>query len=121
MNLDRRRMLGLLAGSSVGLVVGGCSFFGEESSFGCADLEGAYEPTSGLVAIGSRYRELYPDDDPSAVGDAVPEADGDEGVALDVVFTEQVRADFDAGDIVDVDGWVLARSEARVAALLATC
>lgn len=121
LDLDRRTLLGLLAGSSLGLVVGGCSFFGDEAAFGCDDLDGVYEPTAGLVTIGTRYRELYPDDDPSAVGDLVPETEDDEGLDLQQRFAEQVRADFDAGDTVDVDGWVLARSEARIAALLTDC
>jgi hypothetical protein len=119
--LDRRAVLGLLAASSLGLVVGGCSFFGDETAAGCEDVAGGYEPTPGLVAIGTRYRELYPDDDPSEVGGAVPDREGRVDVPPAPVFAERVRADFDAGDVVDVDGWVLARSEARLAALLTDC
>ena len=31
---------------------------------------------------------------------------------------DQIRADFDSGDLVDVDGWQFSRTEARLAALI---
>ncbi|MDZ7676291.1 MAG: hypothetical protein U5K30_14635 [Acidimicrobiales bacterium] len=117
--IDRRTMLGLLAGSGLGLLVG-CSSDGSEAGaparrLACDDVTGAFEATPGLVAIGTRYRELHPDDDPADAGADLPAGD------LADALRAQVRADFDAGRTVDVDGWVLARTEARVAALLATC
>lgn len=122
-DLSRRTLLGLVAGSSLGLLVGGCSLIGgDESGLSCDDLDGVYEASAGLVAIGTRYRELYPDDDPGAAADALAldEADG-QAPDLAEALAGQVRADFDADDVVDVDGWVLARTEARIAALLADC
>lgn len=116
--IDRRTMLGLLAGSGIAFLVG-CSDGSRGSPPGgqlaCGDVTGPFEATDGLVAIGTRYRELYPDDDPADAGADLPDGD------LGEVLRARVRDDFEAGRTVDVDGWVLARTEARIAALLAGC
>lgn len=116
--ITRRSLLGLLAGSGLGLLVG-CSSGPSEQERACAAVTATFpQAPAGLVVIGTRYQELYPDDDPSQVGLDLPEDDPDAAVAA---LRDRVRADFDAGEIVDVDGWVLARSEARAAAVLAGC
>ena len=116
--IPRRAALALLAGSGLGLVVG-CSSGPSAEERACERVQGAVpEVPRGLVVIGTRYRELHPDDDWNAVGEDLPRQDG--ARALDAL-TDRVRTDFETGDVVDVDGWVLARSEARAAAVLAGC
>jgi hypothetical protein len=79
-------------------------------------------------AIGRSYRTQYPAEDHPGVltglirsslgvsenGAAPPNRD-----ALIALLDAQVRAEFGAGNTVRVDGWVLARTEARLCALCA--
>lgn len=116
-NLSRRTVLALLAGSGVGVLVG-CSGGGGADDAAldlderCAEVDRALR---GLAIIGVRYRELHPDDDPVAALGDLPDVDQLGRLA------ERVTADFAAGDVVDVDGWILARTEARAAAALVAC
>lgn len=106
--LDRRTVLLLFGGSSLGLLVG-CSdpSSDEDAAASICDTD---EVLAGVAVVGARYRALAPDDD----------LDLGDDVGIDAL-RERVRADFEAGDTVDVDGWVLSRTEARAAALLADC
>jgi hypothetical protein len=85
------------------------------------------EPTSSLadalVAVGGRYLEERPDEaDQAALLAALPALDGEvpehPGQALRVL-ADQAAADHGSGDTVDLDGWVLSRTECRAAALYA--
>lgn len=114
--LGRRTLLGLLAGSGLGLLVGSCSDGGPSSQELVCGAVGDVPP--GLVTIGTRYRELHPDDDPAIVGDGLSADDPSGSLAS---LRRRVQSDFESGDVVDVDGWVLARTEARAAALLSGC
>jgi hypothetical protein len=84
-------------------------------------------PTSSLadalVAVGGRYLEEHPDEaDQAALLAALPALDGEvpdrPGQALRVL-ADQAAADHASGDTVDLDGWVLSRTECRAAALYA--
>ena len=70
----------------------------------------------GIIAVGTRYVQTHPDDaDLDTLLASFPEIDGyplDAAAALG-------REEFRRGDTVVVDGWVLARSEARAAAVIA--
>ncbi len=115
--IGRRTLLGLLGGSALGLLVG-CSTGADREERACDAVAGAVpDAPAGLLAIGVRYRQLQPDDDIHAIESDLPEEAPDALAEL----AGRVRADFETGDIVDVDGWVLARTEARAAALLAGC
>ncbi len=70
----------------------------------------------GVIAVGTRYVQTHPDDaDLDALLDSFPEVDGDPFVSAEALS----RDEFWRGDTVVVDGWVLARSEARAAAVIA--
>jgi hypothetical protein len=75
-----------------------------------------------IKRVGEAYRAAYPEeDDVEVLRAALPSFDGLSGQeAQDRLGTlrDQVRADFAAGDIVTVDGWILAATEARAAALV---
>lgn len=115
--IGRRTLLGLLGGSALGLLVG-CSPGDDRAARACDAVAGAVpDVPAGLLAIGVRYRELQPDDEIHAIGSGLPDGAADALAEL----AGRVRADFEAGDVVDVDGWVLARTEARAAAVLAGC
>ena len=69
----------------------------------------------GIIAVGTAYVAAYPDDDlPSLLAD-LP-TDSDDPIADAATTTAE---EFAAGDTVVIDGWVLARSEARASALIA--
>lgn len=76
-----------------------------------------------LVAVGRRYLRDHPDEADAAVllaalhalGDSVPAAPA----TRLAVLRDQVTADFEAGEVVEVDGWIISLTEARAAALYA--
>lgn len=67
--------------------------------------------------VGEAYLELAPEDaDTDLLDDALGVRDG----TIDAAGVRgRARADFDQGDVVDIDGWYLSRSEARLCALVA--
>jgi hypothetical protein len=76
-----------------------------------------------LVAIGGAYLEAVPEDaDQAVLLAALPALEGQipdrPGQGLRVL-DEQVAADHRAGEVVELDGWVLSRTECRAAALYA--
>lgn len=121
--LGRRALLALLAGAGLGLAAG-CST-GPEA--GSAGPEAGPDPVAcpspgpavpdGVRVVGRRYRAIHPDDELDLAIDLASLPD-DAAVAA---LGDAVAADFAAGRIVVVDGWVLARTEARAAALLSAC
>ncbi len=76
-----------------------------------------------LVAVGRRYLDVHPEEASVAfLLRAIPQLGTD--VPLDPVvglagLRDRVAEDFAAGEVVSVDGWLLARTEARAAALYA--
>jgi hypothetical protein len=75
-----------------------------------------------IKRVGEAYRAAYPDeDDVEVLEAALPRFDGLSGQQVqDQLSTlrDQVRADFADGNVVLVDGWLLAATEARAAALV---
>ena len=76
-----------------------------------------------LVAVGTRYLEVVPEEaDRQVLLDALPPLAGTvpeqpgQGLA---VLAEQAAGDHASGDVSDLDGWVLSRTECRAAALYA--
>lgn len=119
--VDRRTLLRLVGGSAVGLVAFGCTSSTEAADL-CEAADASASVPVGVVRIGERYAELFPDDDGDDVAAIVAGAgDGSGGADALVALVERVRDDFAAGDVVQVDGWYLARTEARAARLLAAC
>jgi len=81
------------------------------------DLDAALA-TGGIARIGARYLADHPDEaDADALLAALPTGDGaaDPVAAASGIVADEYRD----GVTVVVDGWVLARSEARAAALIA--
>jgi hypothetical protein len=75
-----------------------------------------------IQRVGESYRSAYPDeDDVEVLEAALPDFEGLSGREVQDrldTLNQQVRADFAAGDTVNVDGWLLAVTEARAAALV---
>jgi hypothetical protein len=75
-----------------------------------------------IKRVGEAYRAAYPDeDDVEVLEAALPRFEGLTGQQVqDQLSTlrDQVRADFAEGNVVMVDGWLLAATEARAAALV---
>ena len=131
MSPDRRAVLkGLAAGGVV--VVGG----GLVARQVLGDDDPAPPPTTGpppspprssvadaLVAVGTRYLEDVPDEaDQAFLLEQLPALEGTvpERPGADLgVLAPQAVADHTSGDLVDLDGWVLSRTECRAAAVYA--
>jgi len=138
--ISRRRFLGAASRSTVAAAVAGALAYTTRSSgqqAGAFELEPAVTADAtaardALVAlvtrpdaadeIGRSYLALHPEEaDADALvaalappGSAVERA---RGGALARAMRRRVHDDFARGDIVELDGWQLARSEARLCAL----
>ncbi|HYF45141.1 MAG TPA: twin-arginine translocation signal domain-containing protein [Acidimicrobiales bacterium] len=132
MSPDRRTVLKGV-GAGVVVVGGGLAGWrvlddgGDEGGGGPTTTAPPAEPAAtlsdALVALGGRYLADHPDEaDRGVLLDALPALDGRvperPGQALRVL-ADQAAADHGAGDVVEVDGWVLSRTECRAAALYA--
>ena len=117
--LGRRRFLGLMGTAAATFLIGG-------AVGGCSDVGDAAVPTStrptadaATRRIGERYLAATPGEHDEAVlraglSPAIADADpGGQRAAVD----RAVRADFEAGRLVELDGWLLSENECRLAAL----
>lgn len=111
------------------LVAGGAALLGVGVVAVTRNDEGAPDPgadvsvDAALVALGRRYLDAHPDEaDEAVLLDALPalggQAPSDPATQL-AVLSEQVAADYADDDLVVLDGWILARTEGRAAALYA--
>lgn len=126
--MSRRQVLGLLAGGAVALGAGGIVVLQRDADEGPAPADPA-GLRDALVTIGARYLALHPEDAALADllaalgGDGGPDADADGIVAAPGAALRARQAaiadEHATGDTADVDGWVLARTECRVAAVVA--
>ena len=80
---------------------------------------------ASAIAIGDAYRRSCPADrDARRLANALAERHivvADAGASLGERLALAVRADFEHGDVVNVGGWMLARSEAMFCGLVAAC
>jgi hypothetical protein len=79
-------------------------------------------------AIGQRYLRDFPEENDAGalvgrilegVPDLPREVDASEAADLRARFRRRFAADFESGDTVQLDGWILSRTEARLCALCA--
>jgi hypothetical protein len=83
-------------------------------------LASIFKHRQSAIAIGRRYLARYPDEaSPQRLAQALRPAAGDGPAAARRALRARVRADFERGDTVLLDGWVLARSECQACAALA--
>jgi hypothetical protein len=124
MRRGRRRFLWSLAGVA-GCALGGGIFWWRQATR-AGILERLTAPLSGSAAaqrLGTLYLERYPDESvPERLASLVLEdvdasalSAGPEDVAA--AFRTRTARDFDEGRVVEVDGWILSRTELRVCAL----
>jgi hypothetical protein len=85
-----------------------------------AGLALAFKHRGHAIAIGRRYLGRYPDDPwPGVLARGLGRASPADPAAARLALSARVREDFERGDTVLLDGWVLARSEGRACAALA--
>ncbi len=85
-----------------------------------ADLAFAFKHPDSAIAIGRRYLSHYPDGAGArALADDLRRAGAGDPTAARSALRVRVREDFERGDTVLLDGWVLARSECRACAAVA--
>ena len=115
--LSRRAFIGW-AVAGVAVVATGAIVVAARDNEGSPDLHArrmhARSLQARIKAIGQRYRAVVPADDLEALPQFDGTADADFGA-----LASAVKEDFQNGDVVIVDGWVLARTELRAAALFA--
>lgn len=123
--ITRRGFLGLGLGASLATLLGGCRGAAEDRSVDLGALREVYDDRAALDALGRHaVTRAEVGDDARAVERALRPA----GVGADWLRTSSpaemrrdlraaIDADFTAARIVDVAGWQLPVTEARVAAL----
>jgi hypothetical protein len=118
--LGRRAFLALAAaaaGCGVPLRAGRAQVPQSESAAGLALV---FKHRQSAIAIGRRYLSHYPDDAlPHALAQAVLRGEGGTPAAARDALRARVREDFERGDTVLLEGWVLARSECQACAAIA--
>lgn len=134
--MTRRSFVGILGAGAVAITVGaGVVWKASDDSTPTSPAETTLAPPpdplasdeariAAIATVGSRYLAAYPDDvDPAAELGLSPAEAADPAVVLDQLRArrEVIRAELaDGGDqrVASVDGWTVARTEARLAALL---
>lgn len=121
--MSRRRLLLSLAAASVPSALAGFSWM-QSSWLRRATVEMLLGNVADAREIGARYLAAVPEDaDPARLAaqlfqgmQDVPYAPA-EWAALRRRIRERLQQDFASGDTLIVDGWILARTEARLCAL----
>jgi hypothetical protein len=120
--MTRRQAVFILAGAGggAGLIFALTRLRGPSPSA----VEAAFDlrSKSAWHELGKRYLAQFPTDrDPAAwdagMSEAFEKRSG--GQALRRALSDQVLRDFERGNTVDIEGWTLSRTEARLAALAA--
>lgn len=113
--LTRRTLLRLLGGGTLAAVV-------DATAGAPVRAEDAGGPVGeALARIGRRYLEVVPAErDPATLRAHLGEfADPADVLGHAAALKSAVRRDFERGDILALDGWILSRTELRAAALFA--
>ncbi len=120
--ISRRQALVLLAGGAA--VAGGglaaITLVGDESAD--APVSAAQTPpvpTGEVAVIGERYLVQFPDESSVAVLSQLVDLPRPGAPGAFAAARDRLREELARGEVVSVDGWVLARTEARLCALVA--
>lgn len=129
--MRRRTFLALGGGAGATLVLGGAGLLagcggGDDPDPGALGGEGGQPDVDGLAAVGVAYVAATPyEADEATLREALGLAADDptEPAVLLAERADEVRADFAAGPASDrvllLDGWLLSRTEGRIAGLAA--
>lgn len=122
-NLERREFLQLLvqtlAASSVVLAVP-LAACGETSKQSDSAGDRLLPDLDAAIALGQRYLKKHPDRGP--LQKLTREVFGDGAMSNEArtrMVAERIQNDFIAGDVIEIKGWRLARTEAVLCALIA--
>ena len=111
MTLTRRGLLASAAGLAAGSVLWQLGCAPEDPEASLAEVLAAFPDHAPLEALGRAVLRAAPD-----LGDAEALARELEGGGP---LAQRVAADFREGRVLEIEGWTLSRSEARLAALAA--
>lgn len=114
--ISRRQALALLAGTGAAIGLGVVAVRERDDDAAAPDTAPPL-PLGDIAFIGERYLRTHPTE---ASAEALTRAVGVENEANPFrVLQDRIHDDLDRGEVVVVDGWVLARTEARLCALAA--
>ncbi|MDE0701458.1 MAG: hypothetical protein F4Y27_04520 [Acidimicrobiaceae bacterium] len=140
-NISRRQVLRLGSGGALGLVIGAGAGWFDRARDPSPKMVAAPTPTPAgtttsttttaapvtvtgigevdprIITLGQRVVEVTGENDITELLAKLPAADQD-GDPLERAAA-RVRTDFETSDTITVDGWILAASEARAAAVIA--
>lgn len=120
--LTRRQALALLAGGGVAaLGVGALVRSRDDDPTGDDPAAPPVDAADALVALGAAVLAAHPTllADPVAIDGIDPAEVQADPVAALVAARDRIEADYADGTVLDVQGWVLSRTECAIAALAA--
>ena len=116
--VGRRRVLGLI---SVGMLAaaGGGVYLMRRSPVTWPPFLGEFDDVDAACRLGRAYLESrLPEADPVALLERL-DVGGPSAAAVATTVAGRIREEFRVGDVVDVEGWQLSTTEARVYAAVA--
>jgi hypothetical protein len=126
MKLDRRQLLGLSSGALLSAAFGG-AWHAQAASPAADNLPALFRDRAAAARLGARYLATHRDEAArdilvariaAAIQTAEPERDPATAPGeLRQAVRAAITADFAAARMVDVEGWLLAQTEARLYAL----
>jgi hypothetical protein len=118
--LGRRAFLTIAAAVGIGEFCGGAVRPPVPQPGPDGGLALVFRQRQSAIAIGRRYLSCYPGDTlPHRLAEALSGASTEDAAAARRALLARVRNDFERGDTVLLDGWVLSRSESRACAAFA--
>jgi hypothetical protein len=112
--LTRREWAALLAAVPMSAVAAAGSFQEDRLRAWAS----AHVPASDLAALARAYEQRHPSEPVTAI-EAALLSDRPADVPLATHLARQAQRDFANGDLEDLEGWMLSRTEARLIALAA--
>jgi hypothetical protein len=119
--VGRRRFLALAGATTAALTTPPVALPGSAAEpVSGAGLALAFRHQASAIAIGRRYLERFPSDPHREVlGEDRRLAGETDPTVARSALRARVKQDFERGDTVTLDGWILSRSECRACAALA--
>jgi len=120
----RRKVLGYFASLLAGIPVLSLAAVGRAEALAplgwlekCAGLSPSFDRAA---PIGRRYLAMTPAErNPTVLASRIAERVSGSGADFPAAVTSAVSRDFESGDVVMIDGWMLSRTEAQICGLAA--
>ena len=120
--MNRRQLLVKTSMGTIALFLPGCGFLQSPLPIDQLNFPQAMafiQDNENIEALGLKYLELFPEENgEQRLARNIISSQG-ESDDFQTVISNKIQEDFETGAIVQIDGWLLSRTEARQCALFA--